>query len=206
MPHDHPSSAVLLDRGWRYDLEVWFIDTFVLHGEMRRLRQKVIDLVNPSPGQRVLDVGCGTGTLAIGMARRATGVAVTGIEPAPRQIAWARTKARRARVDVDFRSGGIEDLSFADGTFDAVTSTLMMHHLPEDVRRDGLAEIARVTKPQGRLVIADFDHGDFGETKNLQGDVQAAGFTSVEVEQARFARRHRQWTGASIISATRLDA
>lgn len=212
--HGHSSGSILLDRGWRYDLEVWFTDTFVLRGEIKRLREKVIDLVGLSPGQRVLDVGCGTGTLAIRMAGRGTGVHVTGVEPAPRQLSRARSKARRAGLDIDFQSGVIEDLGFADGTFDAVTTTLMMHHLPVDTRRQGLAEIARVLTTGGRLVVADFDHGDsqqpavkppgFDDTDTLPDAIEAAGFGDVRVEHVKFARQHRGWIGASIVRATRL--
>ena len=210
----HSSGSILLDRGWRYDLEVWFTDTFVLRGEIKRLRERVIDLVDPSPGQRVLDVGCGTGTLAIRMAGDRPGVRVSGIEPAPRQLSRGRSKARRAGLDIDFQSGVIEDLQFADGTFDAVTTTLMMHHLPVDTRRQGLTEIARVLKPAGCLVVADFDHGDrqepavkppgFDDTHTLPDAIEAAGFGDVRVEHVRFARQHRGWIGGTIIRATRL--
>lgn len=212
--HVHSSGSILLDRGWRYDLEVWFTDTFVLRGEIKRLRERVIDLVDPSPGQRVLDVGCGTGTLAIRMAGDRPGVRVSGIEPAPRQLSRARSKARRAGLDIDLQSGVIEDLQFADGAFDAVTTTLMMHHLPVDTRRQGLTEISRVLKPEGCLVVADFDHGDgqepavkppgFEDTRTLRDAIEAAGFADVRVEHVRFARQHRGWVGASIIRAIRL--
>ena len=59
--HAHETRGRLLDRGWRYDLQVWFIDTFVLHGQVRGLRRKVLDLAELRVGQSVLDVGCGTG-------------------------------------------------------------------------------------------------------------------------------------------------
>ena len=70
-------------------------------------------------------------------------------------IAIARRKAERAGLEIDFRVGVIESLPFPDRTFDAVTSSLMMHHLPEHLRVKGLAEIQRVLKPAGRLLIAD---------------------------------------------------
>ena len=105
----------------------------------------------------MLDVGCGTGTLAIEVARRAGRAGrVAGVDPSTQQIARARSKAARRNVPIDFQIGVIEHLPFPDQTFDVVLSTLMMHHLPDPLKRQGLAEIARVLKPGGRLVIADF--------------------------------------------------
>ena len=105
----------------------------------------------------MLDVGCGTGTLALEVARRAGRAGrVVGVDPSTEQIARARSKAARHNVPIDFQIGVIEQLPFPDQTFDVVLSTLMMHHLPAPLKRQGLAEIARVLKPGGRLIIADF--------------------------------------------------
>jgi ubiquinone/menaquinone biosynthesis C-methylase UbiE len=207
----------LLDQGWRYDLEAWFADTFVLGGALRNLRQRVVALAELGDGQAVLDVGCGTGTLAIAAAALVGAAGrVAGIDPAPRQIARARSKARRAGVSVDFRMGVIEALPFSEGSFDVVTSTLVMHHLPEDLKRQGLAEMARVLKPGGRLVLADFTrsqghddtsaHPGAGET-GIQDQpelMRGAGFTGVEGEEVRFARgTHMGWAGAVVMLAKR---
>src|SRR5215467_12054380 len=133
--HAHATRGRLLDRGWRYDLKVWFIDTFLLRGKVRDLRRRVIDLAELR-GQAILDVGCGTGTLAIEAAARVGAAGrLAGIDPAPRQIARARSKARRADLAIDFRVAAIEALPFPAGSFDVVTSTLMMHHLPGDLKR-----------------------------------------------------------------------
>jgi demethylmenaquinone methyltransferase/2-methoxy-6-polyprenyl-1,4-benzoquinol methylase/phosphoethanolamine N-methyltransferase len=125
-------------------------------GRVRRLRDLTVRNALLQSGENVLDVGCGTGgvtipaKLHVGKNGRAT-----GIDPSPEMIAVARQKAGRAGLDIDFRVGVIESLPFPDGTFDAVTSSLMMHHLPEHLQVKGLAEIKRVLKPGGRLLIAD---------------------------------------------------
>jgi demethylmenaquinone methyltransferase/2-methoxy-6-polyprenyl-1,4-benzoquinol methylase/phosphoethanolamine N-methyltransferase len=125
-------------------------------GLIRRLRTLTLDHALLKPDENVLDVGCGTGGVTIpAKLRVGTNGSVAGIDPAPEMITIARRKANRAGLEIDFRLGVIESLPFADGTFDAVTSSLMMHHLPQHLRVKGLAEIWRVLKPGGRLLIAD---------------------------------------------------
>jgi len=168
MRHLHSSSGeastretkgLVLDEGWRYDLAEWFHDTFSFRGKVREIRQKTINLACIQPGEQVLDVGCGTGTLAIEVACRVgTTGRVVGVDPGTQQIARARSKAARGNLPIDFQIGVIEQLPFLDQTFDVVFSTLMMHHLPAPLKRQGLAESARVLKPGGRLVIAEFKH------------------------------------------------
>ena len=63
--HDYRTSGKLLDRGWRYDAEVWLFDTFAMRGQIRQLRRKVVDAAGTGTGRRLVDVGCGTGSLAI---------------------------------------------------------------------------------------------------------------------------------------------
>jgi ubiquinone/menaquinone biosynthesis C-methylase UbiE len=151
--------GLVMNLGWRYDLMVWFFDTLVLRGKLQELRHRVADLAQLQSGETVLDVGCGTGALAMEAQLRVGSTGrVSGVDPGPQQIARARSKAERANLPIEFQIGVIEQLSFPDQTFDVVFSTLMMHHLPTPLKRQGLAEIARVLKPGGRLVIADFTH------------------------------------------------
>src|SRR5262249_7573730 len=176
------TKGLMIDGGWRYDVHVWFTDTFVFGGKSRELRRRTVEMARIQPGERVLDVGCGTGTLAVEVARRVgrTGY-VAGIDPAAEQIARARAKAARRNLPIDFQIGVIEQLPFSDQSFDVVFSTLMMHHLPAPLKRQGLAEIARVLKPGGRLVI-----GDFVRKQDRAGRAHFhAGGTSV-VELSRF--------------------
>ena len=125
------TKGLILNGGWRYDLMIWFIDTFVFRGQLRQLRQRAAILARIQPGEQVLDVGCGTGTLALEVQRRVGRAGrVAGIDPSPQQIARARSKAARRHVPIEFQVGVIEQLAFPDQTFDVVFSTLMMHHLP----------------------------------------------------------------------------
>jgi demethylmenaquinone methyltransferase/2-methoxy-6-polyprenyl-1,4-benzoquinol methylase/phosphoethanolamine N-methyltransferase len=190
------TAGLLLDLGWRYDLMVGAID-LVTGGRLRALRRRVLDLAGLRPGTAVLDVGCGTGTLAIeAQARVGPAGRVVGVDPAPKQLARARAKAARGRRPIEFRLGVIEVLPFPDASFDAALSTLMMHHLPDDLKARGLAEIARVLKPGGRLVVADAEHvgqagrpGHFGAgtlgVRGIAGLMQAAGFACSDVVEAR---------------------
>jgi len=193
------TKGLILDEGWRYDLKEWFLDTFLLHGKLHDLRHRTANIARLQSSEQVLDVGCGTGTLAIDAQRRVgTTGRVFGIDPGTKQIARARAKAARRKLPIDFQVGVIERLPFADQTFDVVLSTIMMHHLGDGLKRQGLAEIARVLKPGGRLVIADFKRGEerqttrapFGSVRDLPGFVNAAGFSQVETQDMPFPKFH----------------
>jgi len=151
---DTPTTAGrLLHWAAQYDLLVWLLT----HGRPRAFREKLVDLAHLEPGESVLDVGCGTGSLAI-VAKRRVGPTgkVFAIDPSPEMIARASSKAEKAGIDVSFKSGVAEALPFPDGQFDVVLSTLMLHHLPRPVRQQCAREIRRVLSPGGRVLVVDF--------------------------------------------------
>jgi ubiquinone/menaquinone biosynthesis C-methylase UbiE len=166
-------------------------------GHAGMLRRMTVDNAQIRPGDQVLDVGCGTGEVALLAKTRTKAGEVHGIDPAPEMIAMARSKAARKKLEADFRVGVIEALPFPDASMDVVTSSLMMHHLPEDLKVRGLAEVVRVLKPGGRLLIADFmqpshsilnhlmmvftrHQGVQNGLEDLQKLLQGAGFSQVD--------------------------
>lgn len=122
-----------------------------------RFKRRVVDLGELEQNHRVLDVGCGTGVLTR-LAKEKAGEAA-GIDAAEEMIAVARSNAARDGLDIEFRTALIEDLPYPDGHFDVVFSSLMVHHLPPDLKPRGLREVLRVLKAGGRFILADFDRG-----------------------------------------------
>lgn len=147
-----------------YDIFV----NFLLMGQQRKFRESMLTLARIQPGEKVLDVGCGTGTLAIIAKQRShASVQIHGQDAAPEMIERARQKAHRTHVAVDFQPGLAEAISFPDNTFDLVMNSLMVHHLPGDLKSKAFAEMYRVLKPGGRLLIVDFEPPKGGLLKTV---------------------------------------
>jgi len=137
----------------RYDLMLWL----AARGREAAFRDRQLDLARVTSGESVLDVGCGTGTLALAAARRAA--SVHGLDPSAALLARARKKARRARLDVMFELGTGESLPYPNESFDVVLSSFVLHHLSHDALRDSARELRRVAKATGRVFIVDTGHG-----------------------------------------------
>jgi ubiquinone/menaquinone biosynthesis C-methylase UbiE len=172
-------------------------------GRERALREMTVHLALVQPGNTVLEVGCGTGTLTL-EAKRQAGPAgkVFGIDIIPGMIELSQRKAEQANQDVTFQLGSIDDIPFPANYFDAVMCSFMIFHMSEATRRKGIAEIHRVLKPQGRLLVLDLatppqplpraiaqmvfgfmvDH----ELKELLPLMETCGFSEIEIAPAKF--------------------
>jgi ubiquinone/menaquinone biosynthesis C-methylase UbiE len=124
-------------------------------------RRALVSQADLEPGHRVLEVGCGTGTLLLMIAEQHAGVSVIGLDPDPRALARARHKAAIASRSIRLDRGFADALPYADGSFDRVLSSFMFHHLADsEERQQTLREIRRVLKPGGRLELLDFSTPD----------------------------------------------
>jgi ubiquinone/menaquinone biosynthesis C-methylase UbiE len=170
-------------------------------GRRRSTYRALVAAARIRPGHRVLDVGCGTGYFAriISETVGASGV-VAGIDPSEPMIDYARRQAT-CSAKCEFQVGAAQALPFPDDTFDVATSSLVVHHLPEDLRVRALDEMRRVLRPGGRLLVAEarnppsaslcglmarahgFDRMA-SQVPNLEPLAAAAGFVEVESNEA----------------------
>jgi ubiquinone/menaquinone biosynthesis C-methylase UbiE len=127
-------------------------------GDEIEARRAYLDLLGVTPGERVLDVGCGSGVVTREIARRVGADGrVVGLDASPGLLAVARELAQAAGLGdrVEFREGSALHLPFADGSFDAVLCVTVLSHVPGG--EHAVPELVRVLKPGGRLGIFDFD-------------------------------------------------
>jgi SAM-dependent methyltransferase len=120
------------------------------------LKRRIADALEVAPGGRVLDLACGTGTLALMIAGSNPELSVAGVDGDPHVLRRARAKAHAAGIGIDFDQGFSTELPYPDASFDAVVSTLFFHHLDRADKERTATEIARVLKPDGSLHVADW--------------------------------------------------
>lgn len=138
----------------RYD----FITVFLSYGQDQRWKRRLVREAAVTDGQRVVDLACGTGDIALGAAGR--GATVIGLDLTPRMVELARAKATRARYEglwpvPTFLVGDMNALPFTTASVDTVTTGYGLRNVPR--LEDAIDEIARVLKPGGRLVALDFN-------------------------------------------------
>lgn len=162
-------------------------------------KELVFSLIEAKPGEAILDVGCGTGTYTIELARR--GLKAGGIDSSEEMLAWAKEKARRKDLETTFQRADAMNLPFPESSFEVVISTGLLCFLVEPEK--ALIEMHRVLKPGGRLIIGTLNRwspwalfrrikGMFKETiynqarfispTELEGLIRRAGF---EVRETR---------------------
>ncbi|MFI6095840.1 class I SAM-dependent methyltransferase [Lentzea sp. NPDC051213] len=152
---------------------------------LHAIHQEMVTLAGLRAGHRVLDVGCGTGNLLRATGKRYRDVELSGVDPDVKMLARAERKFRRAGLPVRLDRGFAQELAYPDGSFDRVFSSLMLHHLDTPSKDEMLAEVRRVLRPGGLLVLADAVHGHGHGHAHLQDNVgdavtkriEAAGFT-----------------------------
>lgn len=141
--HNLKAQSVWNSAGGRYDEISHSIADAIEHA---------VERLQPTAGERILDLATGTGWASRTIARRLPGVKVTGADIADAMLDYARTAAAKQELEIDYRQADAESLPFADRSFDGVISTfgVMFVGKPEAAA----AELARVVRPGGRIVLA----------------------------------------------------
>lgn len=119
-------------------------------------RQRFLEQADIHPQHRVLDLGCGTGTMAILIRQRRPESTVVGVDGDPKVLGVARGKAAKASLAIQFDEALADRLPYPDRSFDRVLSSLVLHHLTHDEKLAALREVYRVLKPGGGFHLADF--------------------------------------------------
>lgn len=123
-------------------------------------RVKIVKLLNLKDGEKLLDVGCGTGSLLIAAKKLHPKISATGIDIDKRILKIAEEKTEKENVKINFVETSADSLPFKDSSFDTVVSTLAFHHLPFDVKKRAITKIKRVLKKNGRFLLVDFGKTD----------------------------------------------
>ncbi|WP_221327904.1 class I SAM-dependent methyltransferase [Actinoplanes sp. L3-i22] len=131
-----------------------FYDPVIALTRERLWRAVTVAHVAPRPGDVIVDVGCGTGSLASMLVRAEPEARIVGVDPDPEVLAIAERKTRAVRW-VSGRGDALAGL-LGEGTADIVVSSLVLHQCPMPMKRAMLASMAAVLRPGGRLVITDY--------------------------------------------------
>lgn len=170
-----------------------------------RVLRQLLAQATLAPDHDVLDIGCGTGTLAIMIKQLQPAIRVTGLDPDPLALARAARKARRARVEVRFARGSADALPYPDASFDRVFSSMMLHHVRKGQKLGVLADVRRVLRPGGRLEFVDFAGGRHNMLAQILHGRQASASADARLLQrlheAGFTEAHRTSERGTIAGA-----
>jgi ubiquinone/menaquinone biosynthesis C-methylase UbiE len=163
MTKHHPTKAASEQRhdylpAAGHDAFLPFYDLLTAALGAPRLHRTLLDQAGLVAGQRVLEIGCGTGNLSLRAKKRHPGVDVVASDPDPLALARAQRKARNLQ-GIRFERGYAQRLPYPDTSFDRVLSALMLHHLDRDTKAAAAAEVFRVLRPGGSLHVVDFAEG-----------------------------------------------
>lgn len=126
----------------------------------RQWRAKLLEQVAPANGETILDVGCGTGTFALALKRRAPEARVVGIDPDPVVLALAAAKSAAAGLEIEWRRGFVHEVAIFTGAFDKAVSSLVFHQVALQQKSAGLAAMLDAVRPGGEVHIADYARQD----------------------------------------------
>jgi ubiquinone/menaquinone biosynthesis C-methylase UbiE len=149
-----------------------------------KAKRPLIEQAEIKSGFRVLDIGCGTGSMAVLIKRMHPGAEVVGIDPDPLALSVSKRKAKRAGLSIEFDRGFADHMPYADGSFDRVFSSFMFHHLAADEKTATLGEIRRVLKAGGSLHLMDFvrEHGPHSGTAEHGSWIHRHGAVAERIE------------------------
>ena len=153
MAHQSDKYIPALSYDWLTPLYDPLIRWLMHEAEFKR---RLIDQAQINDGDRVLDVGCGTGTLAVMVKQAHPQAEVVGLDGDAKVLGIARTKAAKAGIDLLFERGMSYQLPYQEHSFDRVLTSLMLHHLTTDNKSRTLLEVFRVLRPGGELHVVDF--------------------------------------------------
>ncbi|MHB8895850.1 MAG: class I SAM-dependent methyltransferase [Candidatus Geothermincolia bacterium] len=186
---------------------------FMYLGRGKSFRRRLLDLAMLKDGEGFLDVGCGPGRLVVDACHRVGSLgAAYGVDLSPQMVKLARNKAKKDCPAAEFQQAMAQRLPFDDGFFDAIVTSFVMHHMPDDFeRRLAFREMHRVLRKGGRLVVVDFavpkgrgpaargldHHLKDGDTRRYPSMMRQAGFARIDtgvvaLRYPRFVRGYAQ--------------